>query len=88
MRSWDGARVPYRQSLNTGFIAEYINLCWEEIPDIKWLFNLTDKFQLEMHYTFFTLGVINHWNKLPVELMNSPFLDAFKSRLGALLEFM
>lgn len=88
IRSWDGARVPYRQSLNTDFIAEDINLCWEEIPDIKWVFNLADKFQLGKHHTLFTPGMINHWNKLPVELMNSSFLDAFESRLHALLEFM
>lgn len=77
-------------SLNIGFIEEHsaINLCWKEKPGIKPLFNLTGKFQLEMHYTFFTLGTISHWNKLPVELMNLPFLDAFKSRLDALLEFM
>lgn len=80
--------MPYRQSLNTGLVAEYINLCWEEIPDIKWVFNLADKFQLGKHHTLFTPGMINYWNKLPVELMNSPFLDAFESRLHALLEFM
>lgn len=87
IRSWDGARVPYRQSLNTGFVAEYINLCWEEIPDIKWVFNLADKFQLGKHHTLFAPGMINHWNKLPVELMNSTFLDAFESRLHALLNW-
>lgn len=80
--------MPYRLSLNIGFITEYINLCWEEIPGIKQLLNLADKFQLEMHYTFYALGIINHWNKLPGELMNSTFLDALKLRLDALLEFM
>ena len=88
IRSCDGARVLHGQSFYIGFTEEYINLCWEEIPDIKWLFNLLDKFRLEMHYTLFTLGMINHWNKLPVELMNSRFLDACKSRLDAFLEFM
>lgn len=29
---------------------------------------------------------INHWNKLPREEVDSPFLDVFVSRLGASLE--
>ncbi|CAM2113856.1 unnamed protein product [Caretta caretta] len=29
---------------------------------------------------------INHWNELPMDVVASPYLDVFRSRLGAFLE--
>ncbi|GAB0191113.1 hypothetical protein GRJ2_001576600 [Grus japonensis] len=43
------------------------------------------KFHLNMRKNFFTLRVTEHWNRLPREVMESPSLDIFKTRLDAIL---
>jgi len=43
------------------------------------------KFQLNMRKNFFTLRVTQHWHRLPREVMDSPPLEIFKTRLDAVL---
>jgi len=43
------------------------------------------KFQLKMRKNFFPLRVMEHWNRLPREAVESPSLEIFKTRLDKLL---
>ncbi|GAB0208582.1 hypothetical protein GRJ2_003323900 [Grus japonensis] len=43
------------------------------------------KFHLHMRKTFFALRVTEHWNRLPREVVESPSLGIFKTRLDAIL---
>jgi len=43
------------------------------------------KFRLSMRKNFFPLSVTEHWNRLPREVVESPSLEIFKTRLGAVL---
>lgn len=45
-----------------------------------------DTFQLEISHELLTLRVIDHWNKLPRDLVDSPSLGAFRSSLATFLE--
>ncbi|PKU44708.1 hypothetical protein llap_4982 [Limosa lapponica baueri] len=43
------------------------------------------KFHLNMRRNFFTFRVAKHWNRLPREVVESPSLETFKTRLNAVL---
>ncbi|KFQ75554.1 hypothetical protein N335_14313, partial [Phaethon lepturus] len=43
------------------------------------------KFHLNMRKNFFTVRVMEHWNRLPREVVESPSLETFKTRLDTFL---
>jgi len=43
------------------------------------------KFCLNMRKNFFPLRVMEHWNRLPKEVVESPSLEIFKTRLDKVL---
>ena len=43
------------------------------------------KFHTNMQKTFFMVKVMEHWNRLPREIVESPSMETFKTRLNTYL---
>ena len=41
--------------------------------------------RLDIRKKFFTMKVVRRWNRLPREVLNAPYLEAFKARLDVAL---
>ena len=44
------------------------------------------RFRLDIRRNFFTQRMVTHWNRLPKEAVDAPFLEAFKARLDGALD--
>ena len=55
------------------------------VPSERMRGNRHIKFQQNRRGHFFTVRVTEHWHRLPREVVESPFLEIFKTRLDAIL---
>jgi len=68
----------------------HFSICKFGIATISYLTKILEhrKFHINMEKNFFTVRVMEHWNRLPREVVESPSMEIFKICLNAYLCYL